>query len=418
MKQAFEAATNLVRPIVMRGMLAWERMESGVSFDLASAEVREDPYGLYRDLREKDPVHRLRTLDAWALTRYEDVDAVLRNHHRFTNVDRAMVDTGLKTMLDFDPPDHTRLRSLVFRAFTPRAIAAYRERIQRIADQLLDDVEGQDRFDLIAALAFPLPLLVIAEMVGVEPEDMDRFEAWSNDSAVSVEPILTPDELARVEKARTELFAYFEEVIEQRRREPRDDIVSALLAVEEEDGDRLSHEELLGTLLLILVAGNETTRNLIGNGMLALLRHPDQMQRLREDPKLMKPAIEELLRYDSPVQMDGRVAVEDTELGGRRIRAGQRVIAMIGAANRDPAAFPNPDALDIGRREKTHLSFGRGVHHCLGSSLAQLEGQIAFSALLRRFRSIRLATPPRRRTQVVLRGLRELWIDVERLPTT
>ena len=201
--------------------------------------------------------------------------------------------------------------------------------------------------------------------------------------------------------------------MEARQREPRDDLVSALLAAEEE-GDRLCHEELLSTMLLILVAGNETTRNLIGNGMLALLRHPHQLQRVREEPDLLDPAIDELLRYDSPVQLDGRVVREDLEMGGKRLRAGQKVIALLGAANRDPAAFENPDALDIGRQERSHLSFGRGIHYCLGASLAVLEARIAFRGLLDRFASIRLAAEPRYRDGIVLRGVESLWIEVEK----
>ena len=208
------------------------------------------------------------------------------------------------------------------------------------------------------------------------------------------------------------LAALFETIVETRRREPRDDLVSGLLAAEEE-GDRLSREELLSTMLLILVAGNETTRNLIGNGMLALLRHPDQLRRLRDEPDLLEPAVDELLRYDSPVQLDGRVIREDLELGGKRLRAGQKAIALLGAANRDPQVFENPDALDIARKEKSHLSFGRGIHYCLGASLAMLEARVVFRGSLDRFPSISPAAEPRYRDGIVLRGVESLWIEVE-----
>jgi len=241
---------------------------------------------------------------------------------------------------------------------------------------------------------------------------MDRFEVWSNDIALIVEPILTPAQIEGVRRATEELFAYFEIIVEARRREPRDDLVSALLAAEEE-GDKLTREELLSTMLLILVAGNETTRNLIGNGMLALLRHPDQLQRLRDEPGLLEPAVDELLRYDSPVQLDGRVVREDLEMGGKHLRAGQKVIALLGAANRDPAAFANPDDLDIARSGKSHLSFGRGIHFCLGASLAVLEARVAFRGLLDRFPSIRLSAEPRYRDGIVLRGVESLWIETE-----
>ena len=413
MMNALGAVADLVRPVAMQVLLAYERLESGVAYNPVSDEVARDPYAVYRRLRNRDPVHRMRLIDAWVLTRYEDADFMLRDHERFGAEDRRFHDTGLTTMLDVDPPDHTRLRALVSRAFTPRSVSRWHGRVQEIADRLLDAVADHDRFDLIAALGYPLPVTVIAEMLGVPAEDMDRFEGWSNDIALIVEPILAPGQVENVRRATGELFAYFETIVEARRHEPRDDLVSALLAAEEE-GDRLSREELLSTMLLILVAGNETTRNLIGNGMLALLRHPDQLRRLRDEPDLLEPAVDELLRYDSPVQLDGRVVREDLELGGKRLRVGQKAIALLGAANRDPEAFENPDALDIGRKEKSHLSFGRGIHYCLGASLAVLEARIAFGGLFERFPSIRLAAEPRYRDGIVLRGVESLWIEVGR----
>ena len=412
MINALEAVASLVKPVAMQMLLARERLESGVAYNPVSDKVARDPYAVYRRLRDKDPVHRMRLVDAWVLTRYEHVDSMLRDHKRFANEDRRFHDTGLTTLLDIDPPDHTRLRSLVSRAFTPRSVSCWHGRVQEIADRLLDAVADHDRFDLIAALGYPLPVTVIAEMLGVPAEDMDRFVGWSNDIALIVEPILTPAQVEGVRRATEELFAYFETIVEARQREPRDDLVSVLLAAEEE-GDKLTREELLSTMLLVLVAGNETTRNLIGNGMLALLGHPDQFQLLRDAPDLLKPTVDELLRYDSPVQLDGRVVREDLEMGGKRLRAGQKVIALLGAANRDPAAFENPDALDIGRKEKSHLSFGRGIHYCLGASLAVVEARIAFRGLLDRFPSIRMAAEPRYRDGIVLRGVESLWIEVE-----
>ena len=412
MINALGTVANLVKPVAMQMLLARERLESGVAYNPLSDEVARYPYAVYRRLREKDPVHRMRLVDAWVLTRYADADAMLRDHERFAAEGRRFYDTGLTTMLDVDPPDHTRLRALVSRAFTPRSVSRWHVRVQEISDRLLDAVADHDHIDLIAALGYPLPVTVIAEMLGVPAEDMDRFEGWSNDIALLVEPILRPAQVENVRRATEELIAYFETIVEARRREPRDDLVSALLAAEEE-GERLTREELLSTMLLILVAGNETTRNLIGNGMLALLRHPDQLQRLRDAPELLEAAVDELLRYDSPVQLDGRAVREDLEMGGKRLRAGQKVIALLGAANRDPAAFENPDALDIGREEKSHLSFGRGIHYCLGASLAVLEARIAFRSLLDRFPSVRLAAEPRYRDGIVLRGVESLWIEVE-----
>ena len=408
------AVQNVVKPAVLRGLLAWERRESGVAYDFTSEEVKTDPYPTYRTMRTPDPVHRMRTIDAWALTRYRDVEAMLRDHTRFANADRVLVQTISMSLLELDPPAHTRLRLLVSKAFTPRAVARLQGRIQQITDELLDAASGMERFDLVEALAYPLPVTVIAEMLGVRPRDLDLFKRWSNTLALTVNAILTPDEIRAIMQAADEAHAYFETIIEDRRRQPRDDLVSALLAAEEE-GDRLTHDEMLAVLLLLLVAGNDTTRNLIGNGMLALLRNPGELRRLREDPGLIVSAVDELLRYDSPIQLDDRTAREDVEIGGKSIRAGKRVVAILGAANRDPEVFDDPDTVDIGRDVKSHhLAFGRGIHYCLGASLAVLEARIAFASLLERFPSIRLAAAPCYRDSAALRGLDHLWIEVER----
>ncbi len=401
---------NALKPVVVGALLSWERMESGVSYNPTSNSVINYPYDTYDRMREKDPVHRMRLIDAWALTRYEDVDMVLRDHRRFLKDDETRDE--YRSMLYSNPPDHTRLRSLVSKAFTPRAVAELQPRIQRMVDEMLDDLQGRDRFDLMEGFAFPLPVTVIAEMLGVPPDDMDRFEGWSNDISLSIEPVLTDEQVQRIQTATEELFEYFEGIMDQRRAVPQDDMITALMNAEQE-GDKLTHEELLETLMLLLVAGNETTRNLIGNGTLALLRNQDQLQRLRDNPDMLDSAINEMLRYDSPVQIDGRIVREEVEIDGNLIRPGQGVICAIGAANRDPAVFASPNTFDIGRREKSHISFGRGIHHCLGAPLAMLEGRIAFSALLDRFPSMRLVAEPEFRDQVVLRGVEELWIEVE-----
>ena len=293
-----------------------------------------------------------------------------------------------------------------------RSVSRLHGRVQEIADRLLDAVAGHDRFDLIAALGYPLPVTVIAEMLGVPTEDMDGFEGWSNDIALLVEPILTPEQVERVRRATEELCAYFETIVEARRREPRDDLVSALLAADEE-GDRLPREELLSTMLLILVAGNETTRNLIGNGMLALLRHPDQLERLRDAPGLLEPAVDELLRYDSPVQLDGRVVRGDLEMGGKRLRAGQKVIALLGAANRDPDGFENPEALDIGRKdEEPSVLWAR--HTLLPWRVTGGSGGAdRIAGFARSLPVDPLGGRARYRDGIVLRGVESPWIEVE-----
>ncbi|MCY3993541.1 MAG: cytochrome P450 [Caldilineaceae bacterium] len=408
-----ESVTRLVTPAAKHVLLTWERLESGISFDLTSRKVRADPYEVYERLRSENPIHRMRLINAWALTGYDDALAILQDHRRFSSGENKLEYAPYRTMLDLDPPDHTRLRSLVSKAFTPRAVAALGPRIQEIVDELLDELAGRDSFDLIGDFAFPLPVIVIAEMLGIPAEDRDKFNVWSNDIALAVEPILSGEEIVRVERASDEIIEYFEGIIEQRRMDPRDDMLSALLAAEEE-GDRLSHDELLGTLMLLLVAGNETTRSLIGNGMLALLKNPEQLQRLRDSPDLLDTSIDEMLRYDSPVQFIIRVVMEDVEFKGKQFRAGQKVIILVGAANRDPTVFADPGALDIGREEKSHISFGRGIHYCLGSPLALLEARVAFANLVERFSSIELVEEPEFRDQIVLRGVESLWIRVER----
>ena len=408
-----ESMVGLVTPVAKRVLLTWEQIESGISFDLTSRKIRANPYEVYERLRSKDPIHRMRLINAWALTEYDDAMAILQDHRRFSSGENKLEYAPYRTMLDLDPPDHTRLRSLVSKAFTPRSVALLGPRIEEIAAELLDDLADKDSFDLISDFAFPFPVIVIAEMLGIPSEDRDKFNVWSNDIALAVEPILSGEEIVRVERASDEIIEYFESIIEQRRRQPRDDMLSALLAAEEE-GDRLTHDELLGTLMLLLVAGNETTRSLIGNGMLALLKNPDQLQRLRENPDLLESAIDEMLRYDSPVQFIIRVVMEDVEFKGKRFRAGQKVLLLVGASNRDPSVFAEPGAMDIGRQEKSHLSFGRGIHYCLGSPLALLEARVAFANLIERFSSIELVSEPEFRDQIVLRGVESLWIRVGR----
>ncbi len=396
----------------MKALLAWERLESGVAYDPLSQQLRADPYAVYEELRRKDPVHWMRLAGSWVLVNYRDVDMVLRDHRRFGNDGRDFGYLPYISMLDLDPPEHTRIRGLVAHGFTPRSVSALESRVQQTVDRLLDDLDGRARFDLIRDFAFPLPVIVIAEMLGVPPEDREQFNEWSNVVALTVDPLLNTAQVRQVRQTVEEMFTYFENVAADRREHPRDDLVS-VLANAEEDGERLSREDLLINLVLVLAAGNETTRNLIGNGSFALLRNPAELQRLRDNPALLDSAIDELLRYDSPVQLDGRIARERLEIGGKRISAGQRVICLLGAANRDPEVFPSPAVLDIGRSAANHVAFGRGIHYCLGSPLARLEARVAFTALLRRFKSLRLADEPRYRNQVTLRGLDELWVEVE-----
>jgi hypothetical protein len=315
-------------------------------------------------------------------------------------------------MLTSDPPQHTRLRKLVSKAFTARAVEDLRPRIAGIVAGLLAEIRRRGKADLVASLAYPLPVIVIAEMLGVPPEERERFKRWSDDVAATLSgPFASAEAIDRGATAVQELASYLREIIAQRRRQPRADLISALIAAEEQ-GQVLSEDEILSTSMLLLIAGNETTTNLIGNGVLALLRHPDQLQRLRDDPSLIRSAVEELLRYAGPVQGTARVATEDVEIGGRRIAAGQLVFALLAAANRDPAQFANPDHLDIGRQPNPHVAFGDGIHFCLGAPLARAEAQEAISGLLQQFPALALDGEPEWGGTFVIRGVRSLPIRV------
>jgi cytochrome P450 len=409
---------TLVRPFAIRAMLVREWWQWGVMYNPMSPRVYLHPYPKYAELRAKAPLHWSPLLEAWVATRYADVDAILRDYKRFssdprqrqrTRAPRTAVDNpGGQSMLFVDPPEHTRLRALVNKAFTPQAIAVLTPRIQAIVQELLEQIPEPSHFDLIDTLAYPLPVIVMAELLGIPPQDRARFKHWSDRRARVLEPTITPREMQEAHRAGHELDAYFREVIKARRLAPRDDLISTLVATEEA-GDTLTLEELLVMLRLLLIAGNETTTNLIGNGMLALLRHPDQLQKLREHPDLMETAVEEMLRYDTTVQLDFRTALEDVEIGGQRIIKGQGIMLLLGAANHDPEVFHVPEQFDITRREASHLAFGRGVHHCLGAPLARTEARLAFTGLLERFSDIHLLTErPPFKDNVVLRGLQSL----------
>jgi cytochrome P450 len=409
---------SMIKSLAVRGMLASEWLRSGVTYNPLAEQVYSDPYPTYAALRRKDPVHWSTLTKAWVLTRYRDVDAVLRNHRVFSNDPRKRVELSGRrarlpsldtdpSILFLDPPDHTRLRALVSKAFTPNAIEALEPRIRSTMQRLLDNIDPSG-FDLMETVANPLPVIVIAELLGIPPEDRAQFKVWSDHRARALEPTMSAGERELAQQAGNDLDLYFMGIINERRKEPRNDLISALVSAEEA-GDKLTEREMVVMLRLLLVAGNETTTNLIGNGMLALLRHPEQLRLLREQPDLMASAIQELLRYDSPVQTDVRYVLADHDLDGRPIKPGQALLLLIGAANHDPEAYTEPHRLDITRHEANNLSFGRGIHHCLGAPLARLESRIAFEALLERFADIRLLPDrPAFKDAIILRGLQEL----------
>src|SRR5438067_2502531 len=380
------------------------------TFDWVSQEFLSDPYTQYKALREREPVHFNEARGGWVLTRYNDMVEVLRDDERFSAERMGpRVDPDVpRSMLNSDPPDHTRLRTLVNKAFTARTVRNLTDRIQEIVDGLIANVAEKGEMEAIVDFAYPLPITVIAEMLGVPSADRDFFRDQSQKIAVALGPIEDMDVALQAMDGRNHLVAYFNELIPKRRSDPQDDLITALLQAGESD-DFLSHAELLAMLLLLLVAGHETTVNLIGNGLLALLRHPDQLERLRTEEGIGRSAVEELLRYDSPVQMTGRLAKVDVEIDGHAITAGQNISTIVASANRDPEVFEHPDTLDLTRTPCNHLSFSAGIHFCLGAQLARLEGQIALSTLVRRFPNLELATDDLRwRPAPILRGLETL----------
>ena len=392
-------------------------------YRLLDPEVLADPYPLYHRLRAEDPVHWDPYLHAWVVTRYADVVTVFQRFSADrTPTPEGLAALGLETlapiarvmvrqMLFLDPPAHGRLRGLASKAFTPRRVEALRSHVQAITDGLLDSARavGAGRMDLIADLAYPLPAIVTAEMLGVPASDRDQLKAWSEDFAEVLGNFQhNPDRAPRVLRSVAEMGAYFRDAVRDHRVRPRDDLISAFLAAEQ-DGDRLSEEEIVANLIVVMVGGQETTTNLIGNGLLTLLRHPDELEKLRADLSLIPSAVEELLRYESPSQHTARLAPDDVELGGKHIRKRQAVIVVMGAANRDPERFPDPDRLDLARTDNRHVAFAWAAHFCFGAPLARLEGQIAFDTVLRRLPDLRLEPSPLVwRENLGLRGLTAL----------
>jgi len=395
---------------------------------LLSPAYIESPYETYDLLRAHAPVYWSARWSAWIVTRYDDVLAILRDHRRFSNQGRYTQYIGqlphdqqrqLTTLVEhyehgglvqLDPPAHTRLRRLVNLAFTPRAVAGMRATVEDLVDHMLDDAEARGALELIRDLAFPLPATVIAGMLGVPTSERDQFKDWS----AKIQRFLGSGDAhfpyaLEAQDSWLSMNAYFQTMLDERTRLPQDDLLSALAAARDA-GDTLSEDELVRTCGAMLIAGHETTTNLIASGTLALLTHPDQLRAVRQDPSLYAGAVEEVLRYDSPFQSGLRTVTEDVEIRGQSVRRGQLVYPMLGGANRDPSQFPNPHAFDIQRNASKQIAFGHGIHHCLGAALARLEAPIALDRLLGRFPGLHMASedPPRWKRSMVQRGLERL----------
>lgn len=393
-------------------------------YHLLDPQVLANPYPLYHRLRTNDPVHWDPFLHAWVVTRYADVVTVFQKFsaNRTPSPEqlaafglsslKPLAQVMVRQMLFLDNPAHARVRGLASKAFTPRRVEVLRSHIEEITERLLDKFQAKGRMDIIADLAYPLPAIVTAEMLGVPTEDWRQLTAWSGDFAQVLGNFQhNPDFATKALRSLEEMLVYFQEAVREQRQHPRDGLIHALMTAEM-DGDRLSEDEVVANTIVTMVGGQETTTNLIGNGMLSLLRNSDQLEKLKADLTLIPSAVEELLRFESPSQHTARLAPEDVMLGGKLIRKRQAVMAIMGAANRDPERFPDPDTLDICRQDNRHVAFAWASHFCFGAPLARLEGQIAFSALLRRMPDIHLQPGPIIwRENLGLRGLKALPIS-------
>jgi pimeloyl-[acyl-carrier protein] synthase len=393
-------------------------------YHLLDPEVLANPYPLYKRLRTEDPVHWDPFLHAWVVTRYADVITAFQHFsaartptpeqltalglEALTPLARVMV----RQMLFLDPPAHSRVRGLASRAFTPRRVEVLRSHIQDITSSLLDKVQPTGHMDVLADLAIPLPAIVTAEMLGVPSSDWRQLTKWSSDFAQVLGNFQhNPERAAQVIRSLQGMIDYFRAAIEEQRSHPRDGLIHALMTAEI-DGDRLSEEEVIANTIVTMVGGQETTTNLIGNGILTLLRHPEELAQLKSDLSIIPSAVEELLRYESPSQHTARLAPDDVTLGGKLIRKRQAVIAVMGAANRDPERFPDPDLLDLKRQDNRHVAFAWASHFCFGAPLARIEGQIAFKSVLERMPNLRLDPGPITwRENLGLRGLTALHVS-------
>ena len=394
---------------------------------LTSHEFAQNPYPTYHLLRREAPIYWSDLWGCWILTRYRDIVSTLQNPRRFSSVGRLTAAMELpqdvreqvrplvrhysQGLINVDPPDHTRLRQLVHKAFLPGTVGAMAGYVEGIVERLIEEVQPRGKMDIIRDFAYPLPVTVIARLMGVPPADHGKLKRWSGKIVeFMATPKPAPEVLMSSQDALLALQDYFRSTFRRRRVEPRDDLISALVAAEEA-GERLTEEELISTCVTLLIGGHETTTYLISSGVLALIQHPEQLRKLRANPDGARMAVEEMLRYEGPFQRNRRLATEAVELDGHLIQKGQLLVQMLGAANRDPAVFPNPDSFDIERHPNRHVSFGHGPHFCIGAPLARLEAPIAINALLRRLPNLELATDELAWKNTVFRGL-------ERLPVT
>ncbi|BAZ48321.1 cytochrome P450 like protein [Nostoc sp. NIES-4103] len=400
-----------------------------LKFNLFDPKVRINPYPTYHHLRSESPVHRYFVGGDWLVSRYADVKAVLRSNYvrsqdkpksvqernQYLQDREKNLNTLAYTISQFlfymDAPDHTRLRNLVAKVFSPMVVERMRPQIQEIVNELLDKVRYKGSMDIIADFAIPLPVTVISRLLGVPKEDQDQLHQWSNVFSRILDSLVSLEEFEAMNEVTKGFKEYFRALIAKREKQPQGDLISALIAAREQT-DKLSQDELLATCIMLFTTGEESTVNTIGNGMLALLNHPDQIEQLKREPTLIQSAVEEILRYDSPVQTTTRIATVNFEIGNQTIQAGEKVVLCLGAANRDPEQFPDPDRLIINRNPNPHVAFGDGTHFCLGASLARIQAQIAINALIQQFSNLELVSNQLElRKNAVLRGFKAIPVS-------
>lgn len=398
-------------------------------FNLFDSKFNANPYPTYHRLREEDPVHRYLVGGDWIVTRYADVKAVLKSGcvrtddrpksiqernkyflHKEKNLDTLAYTTS-RFLFYMNPPEHTRLRGLVGKGFSSVVVERMRPHIQEIVDELLDKVRHKGSMDIVAELASPLSVSVISKLLGIPKEAQQQLHQWTNVLSRILDPLVSLKEYEAMNQATEEIQEYLRTLIADREKDPQEDFISNLIAAKDES-DRLSQKELLAICTLLFGAGEETTGNTIGNGMLALLQHPNQMEQLKREPTMIQSAVEEVIRYDSAIQMLTRIATDNIEIGNQRIKAGEKIVLCLGAANRDPAQFPNPDELNINREQNQHVAFADSIHYCLGAALARLETQIAINTLIQTFPNLKLASNKLEwKKSIVIRGLKSLSVS-------
>ncbi len=398
-------------------------------FNLFDPKFNANPYPTYHRLRESEPVHRYFVGGDWIVTRYADVKAVLKSgcvrtddrpksiqeRNKYLQDKEKNLNTLAYTTSRFlfymNPPDHTRLRALVGKGFSPVVVERMRPHIQEIVDELLDKVRHKGSMDIVADLASPLSVSVISRLLGIPKEAQQQLHQWTNVLSRILDPLVSLEEYEAMNKATEEIQEYLRTLIAEREKTPQEDLISNLIAAKEQN-DRLSQKEILAVCTLLFGAGEETTGNTIGNGMLALLQHPNQMELLKREPTMIQSAVEEIIRYDSAIQMLTRIATDNLEIGNQTIKAGEKIVLCLGAANRDPAQFPEPDQLNINRNPNHHVAFADSIHYCLGAALARVEAQIAINTLIQQFPDLKLASNQMEwRHSIVLRGLKALPIS-------